>query len=112
MKEQGTLNILSSPKISAINNQKALVKLTSRDVSWITNTIIVPGANGNLTQTSNTPQIDEVGIFLDVTPQIDDEGLITMQIHPSISEITGISQSPDKSSSMPVISISERSILS
>jgi MSHA type pilus biogenesis protein MshL len=107
MKEQGNLNILSSPRISAINNQKALIKLTTQEVSWITNTIIVPGSNGNITQTSNTPQIDEVGIFLDVTPQIDGEGLITMQIHPSVSEITSISESPDGSSNMPVIDIRE-----
>lgn len=107
MKEQGTLNILSSPRISAINNQKALVKLTTREVSWIKTTLVIPGATGNLTQTSNTPQIDEVGIFLDVTPQIDEEGLITMYIHPSISEITEVSESPDQQSSMPVIAVRE-----
>lgn len=105
MKEQGTLNILSSPKISAINNQKALVKLTSREVSWIKKTTVT--GNPPVIETSNTPQIDEVGIFLDVTPQIDDEGLITMHIHPSISEITKLSESPDKLSSMPIIAVRE-----
>lgn len=108
MKEQGNLNILSSPKISAINNQKALVKLTSREVSWITKTTIIPGTT-NITETTETPQIDEVGIFLDVTPQIDEGGLITMHIHPSISEKTGTStpNNKDSSSSMPIISVRE-----
>lgn len=106
MKQQGTLNILSSPRISAINNQKALVKLTSREVSWLTKTTVIPGTT-NITETTNTPQIDEVGIFLDVTPQIDDEDMITMYIHPSISEITEMSVSPDKKSNMPVIATRE-----
>ena len=53
------------------------------------------------------PQIDEVGLFLDVTPQIDDNGLITMQIHPSISEKLRDSISPDGKSSKPVIDVRE-----
>lgn len=105
MKQQGTLNILSSPKISAINNQKALVKLTKREVSWIKKTTVT--GNPPVVETSNTPQVDEVGIFLDVTPQINEQGLITMHIHPSISEITRVSESPDQLSSMPVIDVRE-----
>ncbi len=105
MKQQGTLNILSSPKISVVNNQKALVKLTRREVSWIKKTTVT--GNPPVVETSNTPQIDEVGIFLDVTPQIDEQGMITMHIHPSISEITKVSESPDQQSSMPVIAVRE-----
>jgi MSHA biogenesis protein MshL len=55
------------------------------------------------------PQVDEVGIFLDVTPQIGPNESITMQIHPSVSEIREISKSPDKdqSSNKPVIVVRE-----
>ncbi|MBI5483378.1 MAG: hypothetical protein HY888_02820, partial [Deltaproteobacteria bacterium] len=56
---------------------------------------------------TTTPQVDEVGIFLDVTPQIGPDGSITMQIHPSVSEIKEISTSPDKSSTKPVIDTRE-----
>lgn len=93
MKEQGNLNMLSSPKISALNNQKAVIKLTTKQVSWIqTKTTTASGA----IQTDFTyqPQIDEVGIFLDVTPQIAQNGKITMQVHPSVSEVKGMSSSP------------------
>jgi type II secretory pathway component GspD/PulD (secretin) len=51
--------------------------------------------------------VDEVGIFLDVTPQIGQDGSITMQIHPSVSEIKEISTSPDKTSTKPVINVRE-----
>lgn len=108
MKEQGTLNVLSSPKVSAINNQNALVKLSNREVSWISTTTVIPGTT-NITETTDTPWIDEVGIFLDVTPQIDTEGLITMHIHPSISEKTGTSTPNNRNSgsSMPIIAVRE-----
>lgn len=105
MKRQGQTNILSSPKISTMNNQKAVIKLTTREVSWISNTIF--NAEGKVLVNYTTPQVDEVGIFLDVTPYISDDGLITMQIHPSISEVTKTSLSPDKNSSKPVIDMRE-----
>jgi MSHA biogenesis protein MshL len=105
MKEQGQVNILSSPKVSTLNNQRAVIKLTTNEVSWITNTVF--NAQGQLLQTSTNPQINEVGIFLDVTPQVAENGVITMQIHPSISEESSVSVSPDGHSNMPVIDIRE-----
>lgn len=105
MKKQGQVNVLSSPKISTMNNQRAVIKLTTKEVSWITNTIL--NAEGNVVLSYTTPQIDEVGIFLDVTPQIDETGVITMQIHPSISEKIRESESPDKKSKRPVIDVRE-----
>jgi MSHA biogenesis protein MshL len=105
MKKQGQVNVLSSPKISTMNNQRAVIKLTTKEVSWITNTIL--NAEGNVVLSYTTPQIDEVGIFLDVTPQIDESGTITMQIHPSISEKTKESKSPDGKSSRPIIDVRE-----
>lgn len=107
MKEQGNVNMLSSPKISALNNQKAVIKLTTKEVSWVsTKTTNNTGGGTNDTFTT-TPQVDEVGIFLDVTPQIGSDGSIIMQIHPSVSEIKEISTSPDKSSTKPVIDVRE-----
>jgi len=107
MKEQGNVNMLSSPKISALNNQKAVIKLTTKEVSWVqskTTNYVGSGSNDTFT---TTPQIDEVGIFLDVTPQIGQDGSIIMQIHPSVSEIREVSTSPDKTSTKPVINIRE-----
>ena len=105
MREQGNLNMLSSPKISTLNNQKAVIKLTTKEVSWLMNSAY--NAQGNVLLSYTTPQIDEVGIFLDVTPQINEKGSITMQIHPSISEKTRTSISPDGKSSKPIIDIRE-----
>lgn len=105
MREQGQVNVLSSPKISTMNNQKAVIKLTTKEVSWVTNSYL--NADGTILQSYTSPQIDEVGLFLDVTPQVDDLGKITMQIHPSISEKTKDSLSPDGKSTKPVIDVRE-----
>ena len=107
MKEQGNVNMLSSPKITALNNQKAVIKLTTKEVSWVSTKTTQNNAIGGQDTFTTTPQIDEVGIFLDVTPQIGPVGTITMQIHPSVSEIRELSVSPDKSSTKPVIDIRE-----
>ncbi len=105
MKDQGQVNVLSSPKVSTMNNQKAVIKLTTKEVSWVTNSFL--NADGTVVLSYTTPQIDEVGLFLDVTPQIDDSGMITMQIHPSISDKIRDSLSPDGKSSKPVIDVRE-----
>jgi MSHA biogenesis protein MshL len=107
MKEQGNVNMLSSPKISALNNQKAVIKLTTKEVSWVQSKTTNYVGNGSNDTFSTTPQIDEVGIFLDVTPQIGQDGSIIMQIHPSVSEIREVSTSPDRTSTKPVINIRE-----
>jgi MSHA type pilus biogenesis protein MshL len=107
MKEQGNINMLSSPKISALNNQKAVIKLTTKQVSWVSSKTTQNNAIGGQDTFTTTPQIDEVGIFLDVTPQIGHDNSITMQIHPSVSEIREISTSPDKTSTKPIIDVRE-----
>lgn len=107
MQEQGQVNVLSSPKISTMNNQRAVMKLTTNEVSWITTTSY--NTDGTILTQYTNPQIDEVGLFLDVTPQINDSGVITMQIHPSISEIIkdSVFESKDSSNTKPVIAIRE-----
>ena len=105
MKDQGQVKVLSSPKVATMNNQKAVIKLTTKEVSWVTNSYL--NADGTIVLSYTNPQIDEVGLFLDVTPQIDDNGLITMQIHPSISDKVRESISPDGKSTKPVIDVRE-----
>lgn len=104
-KEQGDVKMLSSPKISTLNNQKAVIKLTTKEVTWVNS--VLRDQYGNVTETVNVPQIDEVGLFLDVTPNVGESGNIVMQVHPSITEVKEVSVSPDKSSSKPVITVRE-----
>ena len=87
LESQGDVQILSSPRVSAVNNQKAVIKVGS-DEYFVTD-ISSDTSTGTATTTSNditfTPFFS--GIALDVTPQIDSSGNVTLHIHPSISEV-------------------------
>lgn len=88
LSSQGTVQVLSSPRISTINNQKAVIKVGSDEffVTGISTTTVTGG-----TSASTTPNVTLSpffsGIALDVMPQIDENGDIVLHIHPSVSEV-------------------------
>ena len=85
LKTQGDVNTLSSPRVTATNNQKAVIKVGT-DEYYVTNasTTITTTSTG----TDKTPNVELPpffsGIALDVTPQIDEEGKVLLHIHPSV----------------------------
>ena len=85
---QGNVQILSSPRVSTVNNQKAVIKV-GQDEFFVTD---VSATTVTGTATSTTPEVTLTpffsGIALDVTPQIDNRGGVTLHIHPSVSEVT------------------------
>ncbi len=88
LETQGTVQVLSSPRIATVNNQKAVIKVGSdeffvTDIS--TNTITA----GNSININDSPQLTPFfsGIALDVTPQIGRDGAVTLHIHPTVSEV-------------------------
>lgn len=87
LESQGDVQVLSSPRISTLNNQKAVIKVGS-DEFFVTD-ISSDSTTGTSTTTSSditlTPFFS--GIALDVTPQIDANGGITLHIHPAVSEV-------------------------
>lgn len=88
LKTQGDLNVLSSPRVSTMNNQKAVIKVGT-DSFFVTKqdttASVVAGAQPTIS-TELSPFFS--GIALDVTPQIDDAGNINLHIHPSVSEVS------------------------
>lgn len=85
---QGTVHVLSSPRIATLNNQMAVLKVGTDDF-FVTN---VSSTTVTGTATTTTPNITLQpffsGIALDVTPQISEEGEIILHIHPSVSLVT------------------------
>ena len=85
---QGKTRVLSSPRVSTLNNQKAVIKAGADEY-------FVTGVSSN-TVASTTPVTNRdvslaqffSGIALDVTPQIADGGQVILHIHPTISEVT------------------------
>jgi MSHA biogenesis protein MshL len=98
LESQGNVQVLSSPRIATLNNQKAVLKVGS-DELFVSNISVTPATStvGGTTQPTIAPQFSPYfsGIVLDVTPQIDENGNITLHIHPSISEITQVNRLMD-----------------
>lgn len=86
LETQGNVQVLSSPRIASINNQKAVLKV-GIDEFFVTNvsSTVTSTGNSNVTTPNITLQPFFSGIALDVTPQIDDENNIVLHVHPSIS---------------------------
>ncbi|MDP2431631.1 MAG: pilus (MSHA type) biogenesis protein MshL [Pseudomonadota bacterium] len=89
LETQGGVQVLSSPRIAAINNQKAILKVGTDEffVTEITSTPSTSGSTGSTTSTTVTTQPFFSGIALDVTPQIDDADNIILHVHPSVSQV-------------------------
>ena len=87
LETQGNAQVLSSPRVTAMNNQKAVIKV-GQDEYFVTNVSsdTTIGAGG----TTSTPNISLQpffsGIALDVTPQIDQSGSVILHVHPSVTE--------------------------
>ena len=85
---QGDVQVLSSPRISTVNNQKAVIKVGT-DEFFVTD--ISSNTTTNISGTTNSPDITLTpffsGIALDVTPQISEDGDVILHIHPSISDV-------------------------
>ena len=85
---QGTVHVLSSPRIATMNNQMAVLKVGT-DEFFVTN---VSSTTVTGTSTTSTPNVTLrpffSGIALDVMPQISDDGQITLHVHPSISKVS------------------------
>ncbi|TKF78645.1 pilus (MSHA type) biogenesis protein MshL [Vibrio kanaloae] len=87
MDTQGDLNVLSSPRVTAANNQKAVIKVGT-DEYYVTDlsSAVGSGDNANVApEVELTPFFS--GISLDVTPQIDDKGSVFLHVHPAVIEV-------------------------
>lgn len=96
LETQGSTQVLSSPRIATLNNQKAVLKVGT-DEFFVTN--VTSNVTSSGTSTVSAPTISLApffsGIALDVTPQIDSDGNIILHVHPSISQVTEKQKSVD-----------------
>ena len=90
LETQGAVQVLSSPRVAALNNQKAVLKVGT-DQFFVTNVTSSPPTNsgGVITPAVITPTFNSFfsGVSLDITPQIDEDGNILLHIHPLVSDV-------------------------
>ena len=100
LETQGDVQILSSPRIATLNNQKAVLKVGTEDF-YVTNVSSDSSSSSN-SATDNTINMPSItltpffsGISLDVTPQIDGGNNIMLHVHPSVSKVDELTKQID-----------------
>ena len=93
----GDVKVLSSPKVMTLNNQTAILKVVDNKVYFSIDVSVVPGGpnTDSLTTVDTTVNTVPVGIVMAVTPYIDEEEVVTLNIRPTISKIVGMVDDPN-----------------
>lgn len=97
----GTLRVLSSPKLSVLNNQTAILKVVDNFVYFQVKSDTSQGQTSTLTNLTTTPQSVSVGLVMSVTPQISENNSVLLNVRPTISRITGTKRDPHPALTIP-----------
>lgn len=95
----GTVKVLSSPRLSVLNNQTAMLKVVEEVVYFLVDasTTQYDDSKREKTTATTTPQSVSVGMVMSVTPQVSANGDITLNVRPTISGISGFRDDPNPS---------------
>ena len=92
----GTVKVLSSPKLSVLNNQTAVIKVVEEYVYFSVKADTTQTTNaGALTTVTTTPQAVSVGLVMTVTPQVSPTDEIILNVRPTISSIADFRRDPN-----------------
>lgn len=95
----GNVRVVSSPKLSVMNNQTATLKVADNKVYFTIKAETTALGSGStvvpVTTYTTTPVSIAVGFFMNVTPQISDGDAVTINVRPTITRITGYINDPN-----------------
>lgn len=92
----GTTKVLSSPRLSVLNNQTALLKVVDNYVYFNVRADTTTAANVAQTTTfTTTPQTVSIGLVMTVTPQIGDNDVVTLNVRPTITSVSNEVEDPN-----------------
>ena len=98
----GDVKVLSSPKLSVLNNQTALLKVVNNIVYFEIKSDVVANTNTQAVRSfTATPRSVSVGLVMAVTPQISSDGFVLLNVRPTISRKVGDAQDPTPDLSAP-----------
>jgi MSHA biogenesis protein MshL len=103
----GKVKVLSSPKISVLNNQTAMLKVVDNEVYFTILASTTQGSANSPTITTYTSELHTVpvGFVMSLTPQIADSNEVTLNVRPSISRIVGYVRDPNPALSLAVVPV-------
>lgn len=92
----GNVRVLSSPRLSVLNNQTAILKVVDNVVYFTISSTVSQAANaGTLATFTTTPNVVPVGFVMNITPQISDASVVTLNLKPTISRVINFVQDPN-----------------
>ena len=116
LKQQGEVKTVAQPRLRALKNQTAFIKV-GEDRPFFrlqqTTTLQQPGAATAFNQTQETFSVSTItiGTILAVTPQIDGDRMITLDVLPAITRLQAIVTSPDGRQTAPVTEVKQASTI-
>ena len=116
LRQQGEVKTVAQPRLRALNNQTAFIKV-GEDRPFFrlqqTTTLQQPGAATAFNQTQETFSVSTItiGTILAVTPQIDGDHTITLDVLPAITRLQAIVTSPDGRQTAPVTEVKQASTI-
>ncbi len=116
LQQQGDVKTVSQPRLRALNNQTAFIKV-GQDQPFFrlqqSTSLIQPGTNTTFNQTQNSYAVTTItiGTILAVTPQIGADRVITLDVLPAITRLQSIVTSPDGTQTAPVTEVKQASTI-
>jgi len=95
LEQFGDTRVLSSPKLMALNNQTALLKVVDNIVYFEVQAQTSQAQTTALTTFNTTPKTVAVGVVMGVTPQISEDGRVSLTVRPTISRVTRFVNDPN-----------------
>lgn len=100
LQQQGQVRILSSPRVSTLNNQPASIAVTDQ-IPYIVREVFT---EAGVARTEFSVEFVEAGVLLQVQPLIGEDGLLSVSVTPSVREQIGTAVTPDGLVTVPIIS--------
>ena len=99
----GNVRVLSSPRLTVLNNQTAILKVVDNRVYFTIEATTTAGSAGvaPVTTYTTTPNIVAVGLIMNVTPQISDADTVLLNVRPSVSSVIGNVADPNPTLAAP-----------
>jgi len=98
LEQFGNTRVLSSPKLMALNNQPALLKVVDNVVYFeLESDTTVTATGPALTTFNSTPHTVPVGLIMSVLPQVSENGMVSLTVRPTISRVLSFKNDPNPS---------------
>jgi len=108
LRQQGAVEIISKPRIRALNNQTALIKVGTETPFFARTSTLLQSAGGTASTQGDQIMMITVGAILAITPQISEDGQIALDISPVLTSLVG---TPSGTATAPILDTKQASTM-